>query len=101
MLQSEMELDLSNAKSYSFKHNSLEDLEKRYNNTISKGSTVYVVVESIYSMDGDMSPLIEISDFCSRLNCFLIVDEAHSTGVFGNKGRGLVDELGIQEKGFC
>jgi len=92
---------LSNAKSYSFRHNSLADLEKRYNTTATKDSTVYIVVESIYSMDGDMAPLIEISDFCDNMKCFLMVDEAHSTGVFGEKGKGLIDELGIQEKVFA
>ncbi len=92
---------LSNAKSYSFEHNNVEDLEKRYKNTVPKDSTVYIVVESIYSMDGDMAPLIDISGFCDKLNCFLIVDEAHATGLFGKNGSGLIDELGIQDKVFA
>lgn len=89
---------LSNAKALKFKHNSLEDLEKK----ISKSEgTVYIVIESIYSMDGDSAPLQEISKLCNLYNCLLIVDEAHSNGVFGNKGQGMVQELQLENEVFA
>ena len=86
-------IQLSNAMSYGFKHNTLSDLEKKYLNTKKASATTYIVVESIYSMDGDRALLKEFSEFCSTHSCYLIVDEAHATGVFGTQGKGVVDEL--------
>ena len=68
---------LSNANSFSFKHNDLKHLKQRLESTV---GTVYVAVESIYSMDGDESPLQEIAQLCKKKKVFLIVDEAHSGG---------------------
>ncbi|MDP4198765.1 MAG: 8-amino-7-oxononanoate synthase [Bacteroidota bacterium] len=76
-----------------FDHNSLDSLRSI---RIEAAGNVYVVIESIYSMDGDEAPLREIADFCSEREYILIVDEAHATGVFGRHGRGLIDELGIR-----
>ena len=66
----------------------------------SKG-TVYVAVEALYSMDGDIAPLIEITSVTKRLDAHLIVDEAHSTGVFGDKGKGLVNALKLEKFVFA
>jgi 8-amino-7-oxononanoate synthase len=89
---------LSHARALSFKHNGVDDLERKL-----KAATgdVFVAVESIYSMDGDQAPLVEMSDLCSRHGANLIVDEAHATGVFGEKGEGKVVELGLEEKTFA
>lgn len=81
---------LSFANHFSFKHNDVEDLKKKIK--IAEGS-VYVVIESLYSMDGDMAPLEEILHVCNIANLHLIVDEAHACGVFGEHGRGIVDCL--------
>ncbi|RZL46898.1 MAG: aminotransferase class I/II-fold pyridoxal phosphate-dependent enzyme, partial [Pedobacter sp.] len=89
---------LSYAERYKFKHNDLNDLEQKLKNA--KGIS-YVIVESVYSMDGDIAPLQEIADLCERYRASLIVDEAHATGVFGDKGRGLVVQLNLQEKVFA
>lgn len=88
---------LSLAKPYSFKHNDLNDLESKLK--IAKG-TVFIAIESVYSMDGDFSPIVEIVKLCEQHNSYLIVDEAHATGIFGEKGEGRVVELGLQEKVF-
>ena len=88
---------LSNASSYSFKHNTLSDLERKYLNTKKASVTTYIVVESIYSMDGDRAPLKDMAEFCKKNSCFFIVDEAHATGVFGTQGRGLIDELCLDD----
>lgn len=89
---------LSFAKSYSFKHNDLSDLAEKASRA--KGN-LFIAVESIYSMDGDAAPLCEISDIADRYCASLIIDEAHSTGVYGSKGQGLVFELGLQRKVFA
>ncbi len=90
---------LSYANRFRFAHNDTEDLEKKLKNT-GKGN-VFVAVESVYSMDGDMAPLNDIVALCKRYEANLIVDEAHATGVFGRQGRGLVHELGLQADVFA
>lgn len=89
---------LSHASRYKFIHNDLNDLEEKLK--ISKGN-IFVVVESIYSMDGDAAPLLDISSLCEKYQANLIVDEAHATGVFGNLGEGLVYKLHLQNKVFA
>jgi 8-amino-7-oxononanoate synthase len=88
---------LSHAERYKFKHNDLADLEQKLKSA--KG-ICYVVVESVYSMDGDIAPLKAISELCQRFNANLIVDEAHATGIFGEKGKGLVVQLGLEKTVF-
>ena len=92
---------LSNARSVKFKHNDLKDLIKKFKNAKHSSGNTYVVVESIYSMDGDKSPLKEISDYCWENSIYLIVDEAHATGIYGVKGNGLVVELGLEKHVFA
>ncbi|TKC10263.1 pyridoxal phosphate-dependent aminotransferase family protein [Pedobacter polaris] len=89
---------LSYAERFKFKHNDLIDLEQKLKNA--KGIT-YVVVESVYSMDGDTAPLVEINELCKKYNANLIVDEAHATGVFGQQGKGLVYQLGLENDVFA
>jgi 8-amino-7-oxononanoate synthase len=88
-------LKLSLATHYSFRHNDLNHLEQKLQ--ISKGQ-IFVVVESVYSMDGDEAPLIEMLELCEKYGAALIVDEAHATGVLGPEGRGLVAELDLEER---
>ena len=95
-------IKLGYAKHYKFKHNdvsSLNDLIQRHQANF---KTIYIAVESVYSMDGDIAPLIEITEMIKTLdNVFLIVDEAHAVGVFGKHGRGLCNELGIEKDCFA
>ncbi|EME39931.1 hypothetical protein DOTSEDRAFT_37969 [Dothistroma septosporum NZE10] len=95
------------AKTTAFTHNSVDALTEviaacvRGNAEIARGRrNLFVAVEAIYSMDGDVAPLAEIVALVKRLlpngNGHIIVDEAHSTGVLGLKGRGLVCELGLE-----
>jgi 8-amino-7-oxononanoate synthase len=92
-----------------FAHNSVPDLKKVLESVILKSSAglplnVFVAVESVYSMDGDLAPLGEIADLIEALfpskNAHLIVDEAHATGLYGDKGRGRVCELGLEDRVF-
>lgn len=89
---------LSFASAYSFEHNSLNDLRLKLERA--KG-TIYIAVESLYSMNGDLAPLKEIAEIAREYNAYLIVDEAHSGGVFGTSGRGLVEELKLEKSVFA
>ena len=86
---------LSYANRFKFKHNNLNSLEQKLK--LAAGN-VYIAVESIYSMDGDIAPLQEIAALTARYNAHLIVDEAHAVGVFD---KGLVHQLNLPEKVFA
>ncbi|MBC5775057.1 8-amino-7-oxononanoate synthase [Pontibacter sp. KCTC 32443] len=91
-------LRLSFAKSYSFKHNDVADLQQKLKHATGQ---IYIVVESVYSMDGDKAPLEELAILCDEHNAALIVDEAHAVGLYGEKGEGLTAALGLQDKVFA
>lgn len=79
-----------------FRHNQLDDLEKKLQ-TAAGFRRRLVVVDSLFSMDGDFSPLAEIAPLARRYDAGLMVDEAHATGVFGAGGRGLCEMFGVQD----
>ena len=94
---------LSGAKLRIFDHNDLNDLEEKlkWADQFSKAENgkrkteILVVTESIFSMDGDAAPLREIVALKEKFGAWLMVDEAHATGIRGKNGRGLADELGV------
>jgi 8-amino-7-oxononanoate synthase len=86
---------LSFANRYSFRHNDLGSLEEKLRNA--KGNC-YVVIESIYSMDGDMAPIKEIQDLTESFGANLIVDEAHAVGLYK---KGLVCHLRLESRVFA
>lgn len=98
-------IQLSNAKSYKFKHNDTEDLEQLMLRHESEMAHIYIATESVFSMDGDTPPLAEIIKICEKHQSYLIVDEAHALGVFGNPessgGSGMVQQLQLQQKVFA
>jgi 8-amino-7-oxononanoate synthase len=87
---------LSHAKKVVFPHLDLNYLEDALARETGAGQRI-VVVESIFSMDGDRAPLAQLAGLCERFAANLIVDEAHSTGVEGREGRGLTDDAGRSE----
>ena len=89
---------LSLANKFKFSHNNIADLEQKLKRA---SGNKFVVVESLYSMDGDEAPLQLIADLCDKYHALLLVDEAHATGVFGNNGEGLVSKYQLQEKVFA
>lgn len=89
---------LSKGQTFAFRHNDLEDLESRLKKA---EGNVFVVAESVYSMDGDTAPLKELTVLCRSYGARLIVDEAHGTGVFGKMGNGLVCEMALEDAFFA
>lgn len=96
-------IKISDAKAYKFTHNELANLSQqlfKYSN-IENVAEIYVVTESVFSMDGDSPDLVAISQLCEKYNARLIVDEAHALGVLGTQGQGLVQLYGLSEKVFA
>lgn len=96
-------LKMSLAKSYKFRHNDLDDLQEKLGRlTLSdSNSEIYIVTESVFSMDGDSPDLLKLNELAERYNANLIIDEAHATGVIGDKGQGLVQDLKIENQVFA
>ncbi len=98
----------SGAKLRVFAHNDLVDLEKilRWSVNRTKNSKlkiqnsfrVLIVTESLFSMDGDFAPLTEMVALKEKYGAFLMVDEAHATGIFGKNGRGFADKCGVAQQ---
>lgn len=97
-------IQMSAAKSYKFEHNNFENLEEliaKAKATQLTSSNIYIVTESVFSMDGDSPDLAELVQIIIENDCFLVVDEAHALGVIGEKGEGLVQMLGLQDQVFA
>lgn len=94
-------LKLSPAPGYFFRHNDLNQLEARLSKQRSKRREIFVVLESLYSMDGDSLDLEEVLRLCEHYSARLIIDEAHAVGVLGDRGRGLVCDLSKQKETFA
>ena len=92
-------IQLANAKAYKFNHNDFEDLEKLI--LRNQNSVIYIVTESVFSMDGDCPNLEELFSVSTKHKCYLVVDEAHALGVFGSKGEGFVQMLGLEDHVFA
>jgi 8-amino-7-oxononanoate synthase len=84
----------SPAERYRARHNDLASFEAELKRARERGARqILVAVESVYSMDGDLAPLTELSDLARRFDAVLVVDEAHATGLFGAHGRGLAENM--------
>jgi 8-amino-7-oxononanoate synthase len=89
---------LSRAKMRPFRHNKLDKLEKALERAAGDGGGVLVVVDGVYSMEGDVAPLAEICELCERHGARLMVDEAHGAGVLGARGAGASELLGVEDR---
>ena len=88
---------LGGAEIIRFRHNDVEDLEKRLRRLEKRNTNVLVVAEGLYSMLGDRAPLADIVAVKQKYGAYLMVDEAHSLGVLGDNGRGLAEEAGVED----
>ncbi len=92
-------INLSNAKAYKFQHNDLTHLDKVLNRVKNETAAIYVVTESVFSMDGDSPDLVSMSYIIKKYaNVYLVVDEAHAVGVFN---KGLIQELNLENSVFA
>jgi len=88
---------LSRAHKLIFRHNDVEDLEHKLSRCRDYRRRL-IVVEGVYSLDGDCAPLVEIADLATRCKCLLMVDEAHAVGVLGETGKGASQLYGVSDR---
>jgi len=89
---------ISRAKLRAFRHNRLDRLERTLEKAAGDGGGVLVVVDGVFSMEGDVAPLPEIAQLCERFGARLMVDEAHALGVLGARGAGASELLDVEER---
>jgi 8-amino-7-oxononanoate synthase len=89
---------LSRAKLRPFRHNRLDKLERALDRAAGDGGGVLVVVDGVFSMEGDLAPLVEITELCAAHGARLMVDEAHGAGVLGARGAGTSELLGVEDR---
>ncbi len=97
-------IQMSHAKSYKFQHNDVADLERllqKLSTESHQPTTFFIVTESVFSMDGDSPNLPELVKISEQYNGYLVIDEAHALGVFGEQGEGLVQSVGLQDQIFA
>ncbi len=88
----------SRAKKVVFKHNDLDDLEQKLKISFAQGNTPCIVFESVYSMDGDVSPMKDICRLAKKYKAITYIDEVHAVGLYGKHGAGKVEELGLENE---
>lgn len=97
---------MCNANSYKFKHNDLNDLAKQLEKhqavkEKATDQTVYVITESVFSMDGDSPDVQRLVALCQKYNALLVIDEAHALGVSGSYGQGMIQTLKLHDQVFA
>ena len=88
-------MQLAQGKFFRYPHNDMEALEKLLQRERNNYKNAFIITESVFSMDGDIADLRKIVELKKKYNCNLIIDEAHAFGVFGEKGLGVAENLGI------
>ncbi len=88
---------LSRCKVHIYRHSDMNDLEQRIRHHRSDGRQAFIVSDSVFSMDGDIAPLNEITSIARSYHAQIILDEAHATGVLGNEGRGLAEHFHVDD----
>lgn len=106
-------IKMGNSKSFKYEHNNFENLEKLILKQLTTHNpqltSIYIVTESVFSMDGDAPNLEELTNLSEKYSCYLVIDEAHALGIFGDSvsnsrdsgGQGLVQEFAVQDKVFA
>lgn len=81
-----------------WQHNDMNDLEDKLKQVTAQNKTPCIVFESVYSMDGDVSPIVAVCDLADRYGAMTYIDEVHAVGLYGNTGAGYLERLGIQDR---
>jgi 8-amino-7-oxononanoate synthase len=89
---------LSGAKLRPFRHNQMDKLERMLERADADGGGVLVVVDGVFSMEGDLCPLPDVVELCERHGARLMVDEAHAVGVLGDRGAGACELFGVEDR---
>jgi 8-amino-7-oxononanoate synthase len=89
---------VSGAKLRPFRHNQMDKLERMLERATSDGGGILVIVDGVFSMEGDIAPLPEIVELCTAYGARLMVDEAHAVGVLGERGTGTCELLGLEDR---
>jgi len=88
----------SGAEKQIWQHNDMDDLEQRLRQVTAENKTPCIVFESVYSMDGDVSPIVAVCDLADQYGAITYIDEVHAVGLYGNTGAGYLEQLGIQDR---
>ena len=88
----------SGAEKIIWTHNNLKELEESLKSVSSRGQVPCIVFESVYSMDGDVSPIEEICELAEKYKAITYIDEVHAVGLYGKHGAGYLEKLDIQDK---
>ncbi|TYA52469.1 aminotransferase class I/II-fold pyridoxal phosphate-dependent enzyme [Formosa maritima] len=94
-------ISMSRAKAYKFKHNDLAHLDTMLKRIQHSESEIYIVSESVFSMDGNSPDLVTMSQVSKKFKAHLVIDEAHAIGVFGEQGCGLIQQLNLEKEIFA
>jgi 8-amino-7-oxononanoate synthase len=89
---------LSRAKLRVFRHNRVDKLQRTLEKAAADGGGILVVVDGVFSMEGDVAPLVQITELCAQFGARLMVDEAHGAGVLGARGAGTAELLGVEDR---
>ena len=81
-----------------WQHNDMKQLEQQLEQAVTSGHTPCIVFESVYSMDGDVSPIEAICDLAEKYNAITYIDEVHAVGLYGERGAGQLEKLGVQDR---
>ena len=89
-----MGISHSRAEKRIWTHNDMGDLEKKLQEVTAEGLTPCIVFESVYSMDGDVSPISSVCDLAEQYNAITYIDEVHAVGLYGDTGAGMLEQVG-------
>ena len=88
----------SGADKIVWRHNDMSDLAAKLTQVVAQNQTPCIVFESVYSMDGDVSPIADICDLAEQFGAITYIDEVHAVGLYGQHGAGYLEKLGLQDR---
>lgn len=92
----QMGVKLSRARHARYHHNNMKSLEEKLEEN--KNANLFIITDSVFSMDGDLAPLDEITELAKEYNAAIMIDDAHASGIWGKRGRGAAEHFGVSDK---